>query len=609
MKKTKILLFLQFTFIIVYAQNWTLKWQDNFEITTTPNTSVWTLEEDGWGGGNSELQCYTPNNVTIETYQGLKCLVLSAKKENYTWALKNKVCPATSGRVNSQGKVYFKYGKVESRMKLPSTANGLWPAFWFMGNDRTFNINNFNNSWPYCGEIDVMECGNAGGIVSNNQATNFGGALHWGTVSPYIHYMDYTSINAAYSIQDEEFHLYTLIWNADSIKMYLDQDKYPSAKPFYAQRILNGSNIPNGGGGNFNAIYDQFHKPFYILYNLAVGGSYTGIYDINAITAIASNGSPAKMYIDYVRIYQKGDAGEEFFSATTYSDTEIPALTSATLSSITKTSVEIEVQGSDNSGSVIYKASANGKLWSTEVASVTQKSLIVTGLAAGTSYNFTVTANDASGNVSSSSIPIFTTTLSNAECEGLSTASQSATEFLTFDTGYNFTFTTSGTNVTVTYEMLDGKNVYAAYLWKNNSGFAEYPMTKSIGKKYKYTLTNQTTGAKLSTACKFVVDNGACVTQYQNYIVGNNCAASGIENVTSNKVSLYPNPVKCTLNIASDNAINQVIIRNLLGQTVKTNEVNSQRQSINLSDILSGSYLIITVLENGEKMVSTIIKE
>jgi beta-glucanase (GH16 family) len=401
MKKITLFLLVQFSVFNSFSQNWNLVWQDNFENTTSPNSAVWTSEEDGWGGGNSELQCYVPRNVSIEKYQGLNCLVLAAKKENYTWALKSKLCPATSGRVNTQGKVYFKYGKVESRMKLPSTANGLWPAFWFMGNDRTFNINNFDNSWPYCGEIDVMECGNTSGIVSNSQAYNFGGALHWGTVTPYIHHMDYTSLNAPYSIQDNDFHLYTLVWNADSIIMYLDQDKFPAVKPFYAQRIQNGSNIANGGGGNFSAIYDQFHKPFYILYNLAVGGSYTGVYDINKITALASDGSPAKMYIDYVRIYQKGVAGEEFFSTTTYSDTEKPNLTSATLGAVTRTTAEIVVDGTDNSGSVIYSVSANGKTWSTEVANGTLKSVIATGLNASTTYNFTVTTKDASGNVSS----------------------------------------------------------------------------------------------------------------------------------------------------------------------------------------------------------------
>ncbi len=607
-KLTLLLLFLTST-LIASSQNWNLKWQDNFENNTSPNTSVWTLEEDGWGGGNSELQCYIPNNVTIETYQGLKCLVLSAKKENYTWALKNKLCPATSGRVNSQGKVYFKYGKVESRMKLPNTANGLWPAFWFMGNDRTFNINTFDNSWPACGEIDVMECGNSGGIATNSQVTNFGGALHWGTVSPYIHHMDYTSVNAPYSIQDDDFHLYTLIWNADSIKMYLDQDRYPSIAPFYAQRIQNGSNTPNGGGGNFSNIYDQFHKPFYILYNLAVGGSYTGIYDINSCNALASNGSPSKMYIDYVRVYQKGDAGEEFYSATTYSDTEAPIITSATLGAITKTTVEIVVNGTDNSGSVIYCVSANGKTWSTEVASGAQKAVLVTGLTAASSYNFTVTAKDASGNVSSSSIPVAATTESNTECAGLSTASQTATGFLPFDTGFNYTFTTSGNSVIVTFEMLDGKSVYGAYLWKNTAGFAEYSMTKVSGKKYTYTLAGLSTGARIAFACKFIVDNGSCVTQYLTYTVGNTCGVTELEKIAQNVAFIYPNPAKDVLYIKSDNPIQSVTIRNLLGQSVKVIDLRSKEKTIQISDIPSGNYLITTKFENGQQAINKIIKK
>ena len=101
MKKITLFLLVQFSIFTAFSQNWTLKWQDNFENSSSPNTSVWTSETDGWGGGNGELQCYIPDNVSIESYQGLKCLVLSAKKENYTWALKNKTCPATSGRVNT----------------------------------------------------------------------------------------------------------------------------------------------------------------------------------------------------------------------------------------------------------------------------------------------------------------------------------------------------------------------------------------------------------------------------------------------------------------------------------------------------------------------------
>lgn len=605
MKKITLLLITQFFVFQLFSQNWNLKWQDNFENTSSPNTSVWTSEEDGWGGGNSELQCYLPKNVSIETYQGLHCLVLSAKKENYTWPLLNKLCTATSGRVNTQGKVYFKYGKVESRMKLPQTANGLWPAFWFMGNDRTFNINNFDNSWPACGEIDVMECGNSGGIVSNNQLYNFGGALHWGTISPYVHYMDYTSINASYSIQDEDFHLYTLIWNADSIKMYLDQDKYPTAKPFFAQRIQNGANTPNGGGGNFSNIYDQFHKPFYILYNLAVGGSYTGIYDINNITALASDGSASKMYIDYVRIYQKGDVGEEFYSATSYSDTEAPTLTSATLGAVTRTTAEILVNGTDNSGSVIYSVSANGKTWTTEGANGSQKSLILTGLSASTTYNFTVRAKDASGNLSSTSIPVSATTSANSDCEGISNLASQGT----FDTGYGFSFTTDGTNVTITFEMLDNKAGIVAFLWDQTSGFAETQMTNVGGNKFSITLTGKTIGSIIKVSCKFAYAGGMSVTKQFSYTVGNDCGASGVENVTSNKFITFPNPTKDNVYFKSDSPVQSVTIRNLLGQTVKSVELKESESKVNLSDIPKGNYLITAKLDDGRILESRIVKK
>ena len=549
---------------ISIAQNWVLRWQDNFENGILDQTNTWNVENDGNGGGNSELQYYIPGNITIETYQGLKCLVLSAKKENYL----NK--NVTSGRLNSQGKVYFQYGKIESRIKLPSTANGLWPAFWFLGNDYVYDINAVTSNWPVCCEIDVMECGNSAGIANNTQSTNMGGALHWGpTPGNANHSMDYTNVNAPYSIQDDEFHLYTLIWDADSIKMYLDQDKYPKAKPYYKQRIQNGANTPNAGGGNFNIIYDQFHKPFHIVYNLAVGGTYVGIYDINNITALANG--PAKMYIDYIRIFQKGDAGELFTGPSNAADTQVPTLTTATLGSVTKTTAEILLNGTDNSGSVIYTVSYNGNTTSTEGASGTSKSFLVTGLSAGTTYNFTVTARDASGNVAAASLPVAATTLANTECAGLSTEASNIGQigFLPFQTGYSYTFTTSGTDVIITFEMLDSKEVANAYLWNYTSGFSENKMNNINDKIYSYTLTKQTIGAKIKVACKFEVQGGSCATQQLQYTVGNTCAVNtAIKTDKISDVSCYPNPVQNILHIELHEENNRLSVYDMIGNKV-----------------------------------------
>src|SRR5690606_25875298 len=84
----------------------------------------------------------------------------------------------TSGRINSQKKQFFKYGKIEASIKLPKTANGLWPAFWMMGNDYA------TVGWPACGEIDILEMGHSTGITKGTQDRYFNGALHWGIWSP-----------------------------------------------------------------------------------------------------------------------------------------------------------------------------------------------------------------------------------------------------------------------------------------------------------------------------------------------------------------------------------------------------------------------------------------
>lgn len=84
--------------------------------------------------------------------------------------------------------------------------------------------------------------------------------------------------------------------------MYVDLDQNPNATPYYEMNINGKENLDSPG--------HYFHKPFHILLNLAIGGNFTGIWDINKITALPVDGTPVKMYVDYVRIYQKGVAGE-----------------------------------------------------------------------------------------------------------------------------------------------------------------------------------------------------------------------------------------------------------------------------------------------------------
>lgn len=270
-----------------------LVWQDLFDGTSL-NLDRWNIEVNGDGGGNNELQYYTarPENVSVgDDGEGNGCLILTAKKEVYN----GKQC--TSGRITTKNKIAFKHGKIEAAIKLPQTANGLWPAFWMMGND-------FDQvGWPRCGETDIMEFGNATGIANGTQDRYFNGACHWGTAWN-DHRQHANAITNSYSLQDGEFHIYTCIWDQDKVAMYVDLDKNPNASPYYIMTIPETTTDQTHPGY-------YFHKENFILFNLAVGGNFPGIWDINGITAFnEGNNYQQSMYVNYVKIYQKGTSDE-----------------------------------------------------------------------------------------------------------------------------------------------------------------------------------------------------------------------------------------------------------------------------------------------------------
>ncbi len=303
MKKHLIItLILGFVFQFSYSEDkvsdeYKLVWEDNFD-SATLNKDIWKIEIDGNGSGNNELQYYREENISLgkEPISGLGSLILTAKLEDFG----GKKC--TSGRLKTQGNMEFQYGKIEGRIKLPKTANGLWPAFWMMGGDYP------TVGWPKCGEIDILETGNANGIKNSTQEYYFNGWFHWGESWNGGAYPNWGKARTnEYSIQDD-FHLYTLIWSKDKISMYLDLDKNPDKEP-YLEMGINGGTDP-GQVGRY------FHKPYYVILNLAIGGNFTGITgnsNISKITAFFKDeDEEPKMYVDYVKVYQKGEEGEKY---------------------------------------------------------------------------------------------------------------------------------------------------------------------------------------------------------------------------------------------------------------------------------------------------------
>ncbi len=253
----------------------TLVWQENFNADTI-NAQTWTYDMgDGcaidlcdWG--NSEMQYYTNHKENARIEKGH--LVIEAHKK----ASNGK--QFTSARLKTEGRMQFKYGTVEARIKIPNVNHGLWPAFWTLG---------ATGHWPSRGEIDMMEIGSKEALKDSVGNRRVSSAAHWskadGSHEFNVFYKD------APADLSKDYHLYKMVWTRQFIKMYIDNVEYYSF------------DISGGEAANVS----EFHKPHYLLLNLAVGGAYTGIYTEGAINAAF----PSQMHVDYIKLYQnKGDS-------------------------------------------------------------------------------------------------------------------------------------------------------------------------------------------------------------------------------------------------------------------------------------------------------------
>ena len=224
------------------------------------------------------------------------------------------------------------------------------------------------------------------------------------------------------------------------------------------------------------------------------------------------------------------------------SDEEAPGNFTASLGEVSSSSVELVLNATDNSGTVVYDVTYQGGSTSVSVLSGVEKAITITGLSPQTNYTFNISASDLAGNTAvNNPIVISATTLedSNTSCSGTASEAQQGS----FEIGYNYWFETNGTNVTMTFELLDDKAGVVAYLWKE-SPFGETPMNLVSGKKFSATLTDQTVGTTLSYACKFAFAGGLAVTKYFSYTVGDNCSSGPADDDgdgVTNDIDLCPN--------------------------------------------------------------------
>ena len=249
------------------ADAYKLVWEDEFDGDQL-NMNDWNFEyhEPGWV--NAELQEYgdSPKNTYVKDGN----LYIQAIKE----IIDGKPY-YTSGRINTQGKHDFQYGRFEVRAKVPS-GKGFLPAFWMMPTDESYY-----GQWPKCGEIDVME-------VHGSALSTTYGTLHFGE--------PHTQKQGSYTLPDgqknfgEDFHVFACEWDPDEFRFYMDDVLFYTVNDWFTKKAGFGESA-------YPAPYDQ---PFYMILNLAVGGSWVGYPDEDAVF-----GDNAQFVIDYVRVYQK----------------------------------------------------------------------------------------------------------------------------------------------------------------------------------------------------------------------------------------------------------------------------------------------------------------
>ncbi|WP_372794107.1 glycoside hydrolase family 16 protein [Pontiella sp.] len=241
-------------------------WSEEFNYTSAPDSDVWSCDIGDWGWGNAELQNYTSstNNVWVDGSN----LVIKAIRQGNNF---------TSARIKTLDKLTFKYGTVEARIQIPDLANGLWPAFWTLGNKFPAS------GWPACGEIDVMEMGNGSAISAGLVNRRVASTAHWESGGNYA---SYGSNNNRPSEINDTFVVYRMEWTPTHIRTYIDND------PIWVFDI----------SGAAASDLEEFHEPHFFILNLAVGGNYTGILDAGGITA----DFPAEYKVDWIRLYDNG---------------------------------------------------------------------------------------------------------------------------------------------------------------------------------------------------------------------------------------------------------------------------------------------------------------
>lgn len=229
---------------------------------------LWNVRTGSGPWGDGELQAYTGSRAN-SALTGNGVLALTARRESWSDAYGTR--PYTSARLDTKGRATFTYGHVEARMQV-SGGQGLWPAFWALGAD----IDAVD--WPRSGELDVME------HLGGQPSTVFGHLHGLGDAQDPLGWRSQPVSDAGRGFDtgqqlSQGWHTYAMDVTPDYVTFSVDGREYVTVTPY---DMRPGQQWPVG-------------KPYYLVLNLAVGGSWGGAPD-------ASSMFPSTTLVDRVTV-------------------------------------------------------------------------------------------------------------------------------------------------------------------------------------------------------------------------------------------------------------------------------------------------------------------
>jgi len=260
---------------------------DDF-LGTSLSTANWKIDTgtsypagpSQWGTG--EVQSYTKNTKNLLVSNGVLAITPTFTSNKWTSArietVRSDFVAKAGGKLLIEASIWLGHNPAEKQL-------GIWPAFWAMGS--AFRKAQ-NKGWPNTGEWDIME--------SINGYTTAYQTIHCGT-NPDGACNEPNGRGVASTVSRGTYHTYTFVvdrtasfWRSETVSWYIDG---------VLKTKIRGNTV-----NNITAWANLVHQPFFLLLDVAVGGSFpNALAGEQTPTTATIGGSGSGLKADYIAVY------------------------------------------------------------------------------------------------------------------------------------------------------------------------------------------------------------------------------------------------------------------------------------------------------------------